>query len=68
MQLFGNYLFEKLRECFQGVFGFQVDPDSNEITLDLWQLRVFIIPGVMVELRLATSAGYKSIGFLDLHS
>ena len=68
MQLFGNYLFEKLRECFQGVFGFQVDSDSNEITLDLWQLRVHIIPGVMVGLSLATSAGYKSIGFLDLHS
>lgn len=40
MRILGKYSFEKLRDCFQGIFG--IEYTKGVVTLDLWQLRITI--------------------------
>lgn len=66
MRLTGNYAFEKLRQCLQGVFEFYTTQDDNTTCyiLELWQIRFFIRPNSYVELyiNMGENKGYVKIG------
>ena len=66
MQLLGKYMFERLRDCLQGVFGFA--QDGQDYVVDLWQLRFRIIPKVMIIIYVngGEQKGYIGIGKIDL--
>lgn len=66
MRLLGKYAFERLRDCLQGIFGF--DQDGDNYIIDLWQIRFYIIPRVMINVYVnrGEQKGYVDIGKIDL--
>lgn len=66
MRLLGKYGFERLRDCLQGIFGFTQDGD--DYIIDLWQLRLHIVPKVLIALSIngGERKGYIDIGKIDL--
>ena len=65
MRLVGQYTFEIMRKVFQGLFGFnRVD---NDYILDLFQLRIRIVPHTSVTIYLRDNDTYTEIGTFELH-
>lgn len=70
MRLLGKYAFDKLRDCFQGVFEFYKTGADSELyyILELWQIRFTILPNQYIELSInqGPNKPYKTIGKVTL--
>ena len=70
MRLFGKYSFERLRDVFQGVFEFTRTGTEPEVyyILELWQIRLTILPNVYLEISINQGQGkpYKTLGKITL--
>lgn len=65
MRLVGQYTFEALRKAIQGVFGFY--KKDNDYYLELFSLRIVIVPNVRVVLYIRNDQDYTEIGTFELH-
>lgn len=65
MRLVGQYTFEALRKAIQGVFGFY--KKDNDYYLELFSIRMVIVPKVCVVLYIRNDQDYTEIGTFELH-
>lgn len=65
MRLVGQYTFEALRKAIQGVFGFY--KKDNDYYLELFSIRIVIVPKVRVVLYIRNDQDYTEIGTFELH-
>lgn len=65
MRLVGQYTFEALRKAIQGVFGFY--KKDNDYYLELFSVRMVIVPKVRVVLYIRNDQDYTEIGTFELH-
>lgn len=65
MRLVGQYTFEALRKAIQGVFGFY--KKDNDYYLELFSIRIVIVPKVRIVLYIRNDQDYTEIGTFELH-